>query len=528
MLPSELLLVRRRKGRIWPRYARLSSENLEVAKLLIEAYGRHVGEKKNVLKELVSELEDAGYDYRFVRGLSVLLDRRSDFRCDVEVDPVDLRRRLYQVTGRFGVPTTLEERSRIIESVASELKLSAEKVEESFYADLDSELVLTEFNPLSPEELLKSYNVSLTQTLLFNSTELSFTASGNWQRIFYTVKRLGLIYEAYRSRGFWVKIDGPASLFKLTRRYGTALAKLLPAIIANPEWTAEAKILWKYTNMIYNFKIEDRRHSALFQTPQPSAVSYDSAVEENFAVRFQALKSGWHLRREPEPVPAGNYVIIPDFSFEREGVKVYMEVVGFWTAEYLRRKIEKLKKIEVNMLVAVDEALACEKLEKLEKRAELNIVYYRKKIPLPPVLRYLEEAFHHVKEKQTWFVRKLPVKFEEPVVNYEEFAGRIGVSTESVRTALTENPPQGYIVLPNSLVKKEKLEEIEKTIEEKMSMKGWLPLSEVAKIMEAEGVADVPNVLKTLGYRIVWRGISPETAEVIRPEDKQTETTSQT
>lgn len=523
MLPSELLLVRRRSGRIWPRYAKLSSENLEVATLLIQAYSRHIGEKKNVLKEFVGELENMGYDYRFVRGLSVLLDRRSVLKCNVKVDPVDLRRRLFQATGRLGLPTTPEQRTRIVESVASEMKLTAEMVEEALYADLDSELVLAEFNPLSPQSLLKDYNVSLTQTLLFNSTELDFTASGNWQRIFYTVKRLGLIYEAYRRGGFWVKIDGPASLFKLTRRYGTALAKLLPAVIANPGWAVEAKILWKYTNEICDFKIESGRHGGILRKPEPSAVSYDSVVEQNFAVRFEALDSGWVLRREPEPVPAGRFVIIPDFSFEREGVRVFMEVVGFWTAEYLRRKVEKLKKIEVNMLIAVDEALACEKLAKLEKHAKLNIVYYRNKVPLPPILRYLEEAFQHVKEKQARFVRSLPVTFVEPVVNYEEFAARIGVSTESVRTALTEKPPQGYVVLPNSLVKKDKLEEIGKTLEQQMSQTGRLLLPEAAKIIETEGAKDSSNVLKALGYKIKWQGISPETAEVIMPESKQTE-----
>ena len=522
MLPSELLLVRRRKGRIWPRYAKLSDENLDVAKLLVEAYRRYVGEKKNVLKAFVGELEDTGYDYRFVRGLSVLLNRRSVFRCNVKVNPVDLRRRLYQATGKFGLPTTHESRSRIIASVASELELKAETLEESFYADLDDELVLIEFNPLPPQELLKAYNLSMTQTLLFNSTELNFTASGNWQRIFYAVKRLGLIYEAYRHGGFWVKIDGPASLFRLTRRYGTALAKLLPAIVANPEWTVEAKILWKYTNEICDFKIESQRHRVLFRKPKPLAVSYDSGVEEDFAARFQALKSGWRLRREPEPVPTGRYVIIPDYSFEREGVKVFMEVVGFWTAEYLRRKIEKLKKVDVNMLVAVNENLACEKLTKLQKHAKLTILYYRNRVPLSPILRYLEEKFQWVEEKQAWFVKNLPVTFLEPVVNYAEFAARIGVSTESVRAALNENPPQGYVVLPNSLVKKDTLKEIGKTLEEQISREGRLPFSEAAKIIETEGVKDTANFLKALGYKIIWRGISQEKAEVIKPESKKT------
>jgi len=522
VLPSDLLLVRRRRGRIWPRYAALSDENLAVAKLLIESYSRHVGEMKSVLKTFASELEDMGYDYRFVRGLSVLLDRRSIFRCNTRVDPVDLRRKLYQATGEFGLPTTVEQRKRIIASVASELELTVEIVEKSFYADLDRELVLVDFNPLSPQELLKSYNLSLTQTLLFNSTELDFTASGNWQRIFHTVKRLGLIYEVYRSGGFWVKIDGPASLFKLIRRYGTALAKLLPAIIANQEWTVEAKILWKYTNEICSFRIDSRKHSGILKKHELSTVSYDSAVEEDFATRFKALNSSWSLRREPEPVPVGKHVIIPDFSFEREGIKTYMEIVGFWTAEYLRRKVEKLKKVDVNMIIAIDKTLACEKLKKLEENVKLNIIYYRKKVPLAPILRYLEEAFRHLKETQTMFVKNLPVTFLEPVVDYEEFAARIGVSTESVRTALTDKTPEGYTVLPNSLVKKNKLREIEKTLEEQISRIGRLPLSEAIRIINMEGIKDASNILKALGYKIAWRGINPETAEVIRPESKPT------
>ena len=66
--------------------------------------------------------------------------------------------------------------------------------------------------------------------------------------------------------------------------------------------------------------------------------TYDSAAEESFALQFQAVKSGWTLKREPEPVPAGTQVIIPDFSLERAGVKIYVEIVGFWTEEYFCEK----------------------------------------------------------------------------------------------------------------------------------------------------------------------------------------------
>jgi len=36
-------------------------------------------------------------------------------------------------------------------------------------------------------------------------------------------------------------------------------------------------------------------------------------------------------------------VFIPDFGFEKNGVKAYLEVVGFWTDEYLQKKLGKLR-----------------------------------------------------------------------------------------------------------------------------------------------------------------------------------------
>jgi predicted nuclease of restriction endonuclease-like RecB superfamily len=518
MLPSNLLTVWKRKGTIQPRYAKPSTKNLQVAKTLIEAYKHGIGKKKSTLKKIADDLEDEGYDYHLVRGLSLLLDRRSVFKCTSQTDPPELRRKIFHATGKTGPATTPEQRQTIIEDVASQLKISTEELEKSMYADLESELILQDFNLVSSQELLEKCNLSLTQTLLFDSTELKFTVSANWQKIFFKAKRLGLIYDAYKDNGFWVKIDGPASLFKLTRRYGTAIAKLLPAIIASPKWTVEAKILWKFTNQIYTFKLESWKHAPLFGTYQTTE-SYDSAVEEDFAKHFQALNSDWQLKREPEPVIAGKHVLIPDFSFEREGAKLYMEVVGFWTTGYLLRKIEKLKKTKERILVAVDETLACERLTKLENQQSLNIIYYRNKIPLPPILRYLQYAFKEVHTKQTELLKNLNVTFTEPIIKFEEFAARTGVSTEAVRTVLTEKTPKNYTVLPDSLIRKDKLDQIRKKLDQQIAKTGKLPLTEAAKIAETEQV-DLTSVIQTLGYKIVWHGINTEKAEVIKLQNK--------
>lgn len=515
-----MLVVYKRQGEIQPRYAKLSSENLKIAEQLIEMYKSHVGEKKKVFTAFIGELEKQGYEYRFIRALSLLLDRRSQFVCNSKVNPYDLRKKIFQITEIQGLPTTSKKRQQLMEIISAETSLTTEDVDEQMYADLDTELVLKKFDAPTALELLQQYNLSLTQTLLFDCSELSFKASGNWQKLFYTVKKLGLIYEVFQGEEVYVKIDGPSSVFKLTKRYGINIAKLLPVIINNQEWTINAKIMWKYTNELCTFKIESTKHGSLFHMSNLQSVIYDSSTEESFANQFRAVNSGWLLKREPEPVLAGNQVIIPDFSLERAGLKIYLEIMGFWTEDYLRRKAEKLKQINVKMIVVVQENLACEKLVSLEKRPQLHFIYYRDKIPLAAILRYLQKAFEEVKEKEVKMLKEMVIKFTEPILIYAEFANRVGVSVESVQEVLTANPPAGYVPIAQGLVGREKLQQIANTLNKAWNQLGKLTLSQATTIIEAEGVNDVTNILDCLAYKIKWRGINSELADVIPPENQ--------
>ncbi|MDR0373697.1 MAG: DUF790 family protein [Nitrososphaerota archaeon] len=519
MLPSNLLVVYKRKGEIQPRYAKLSPENLQIASRLIEFYSAHIGEPKKVLLAFVAELENQGCEYRFVRALALLLDRKSRFVCKSKIDPSDLRQRVFWATEKHGVPTTPQQRQQLLAGVASEMALSTQTIEELLYADLESELIIEKFEAPTASELLKQYNLSLTQTLLFECSELSFRASGNWQRLFYSIKKLGLIYEVYQEAAdVCVKIDGPSSLFKLTKRYGINIAKLLPIIIANQNWSLDAKILWKYTNEVCNFKMDDTKHGFLLRMPVFNPVSYDSAAEESFASQFRAVDSGWILKREPEPVLAGNKVLVPDFSLEKSGLRVYLEIVGFWTEEYLRRKAEKLGQVDVKMILVVHEALACERLVALEKRPQLHFIYYKDKISLAPILRYLQNEFEAVKVKEIQMLQELSIKFTEPTVDYVEFAGRLGVSVESVQAVLDANPPAGYVSISNGLVSQGKLEQISNALSVALNQSGKLTLSQATLIVEAEGVGDISGILARLAYTIRWRGINSEQAELIPPK----------
>ena len=70
--------------------------------------------------------------------------------------------------------------------------------------------------------------------------------------------------------------------------------------------------------------------------------------------------------------------------------------------------------------------------------------------------------------------------------------------------------------MPNELVRKDVLEQIQKRIEERTSQRGQLCLSEAVSTIEAEGVKDATSALEALGYKVVWHGINSEKAEVTK------------
>ena len=518
MLPSSLLITRRRRDKISPVYAQLNHRNLEIARLLTQTYGGYLGKKKGELNEALNGLEDLGYDYRYVRGLSALLDRRCQLEPKATLNPVKARRQVFKISHRKGFPTTSEARRVFLRQAAKELEVTVEELEESFYGDLEDELGLKDFKPADPEALVKQYNLSLTQTLLFYSTELSFTTIGNWQRIFRQIKWLGLIYTVRRSDGgHEVTVDGPASLFKLNRRYGTSLAKLLPVIIQNREWRIKARILRrKGDRLLLNLELNSEKYGGIMkalETPEKAEI-YDSQVEHDFAKRFRALDTGWTLTREPEPIPVGRRVMIPDFGFRKGGMTVYLEVAGFWTPRYLEEKIRKLQQLgDIDMIVAANRDLACQKLDKIGER--LNVIYYKRKISLRPILVHLKAREERLVREQTRRLSAEPLPIQKPIVDARELATELGVLEDAVKQALMEREFPGYTRLGDMLVKKTKLKEIQEKLENRLNS-GELNLVEASRIIEDAGGRRTANILDALGYSIEWRGIDPHSTKIGR------------
>ncbi|MGB9960017.1 MAG: DUF790 family protein [Candidatus Bathyarchaeales archaeon] len=514
MLPTEFLTVTRWRDNIRPRYSKLDGRDVSTAEAVINVYAASVGRKRGEIRERVAELEDAYGSFKFVRGLAALVERSCAFTSRAAVNPLEARHVLFAEASNRGYPTSLEERRRMFEDVAARLKVSAEQLEASMYADLESEIVLESAPKLSPVELLKIYNLGLTQTLLFNATEMTFTAGGNWQRIFRAVKYYGLMYTVMRRNGqFAVRLDGPLSLFKLTRRYGVSLAKVLPEIFRGKPWRVEAKIL--RANRLFNFVLESGRHGWFF--PETLAEEkYDSTVEEEFAAQFRSLDTVWTVRREAEPVEAGASIMIPDFSFQLGGTRVLMEVVGFWTRDYLRRKLEKLGMVrDAPFIVAVNEELACDKLVSLKvSNPNIHIIQYKRNIPVKQVLELLQPYAEAEVKAQT---AELMLKVEKPVVTLRELAEKHGVTMEAIRRAAEKL--ETHTLIGETLIEKTILHQVKETLENAVAAE--TPLPKILEILKPYNLPDPVATITCCGFHIRWRGLLLENALVHKPKTTQ-------
>ncbi len=537
MLPSNLLRARISKGRIRPLYVALDADSLALAERITGTYRDGVGKRKGELLDKLKEVENDGHDFKLVRGLSILLDRRSTFEADCAgLNPVEARRTAFREASRSRASSP-REKNGVLQKVSTELGVSPEALEKTLFSDIDDELILRDFKPFpGPDTLLKYYNLSLAQTLLFKSLRVEFSASSNWKNIFRQVKWLGLIYSIDRDEGkFKVSLDGPFSLFKMTERYGTSIAKLLPQITTSDSWSIKAEILARNKGgKVYNFETDSEELKGLItnagrgedvvgqDAKQPRAGQlYDSSTEEKFSRSFLSYGTGWVLRREPEPLIAGTHVLIPDFCFEKDGVKVYLEVVGFWTPEYLERKINKLNSIAagIDMIIAADEGLACSKLERLKGRA--LVIYYKKDVPMKPIIE-------HLKEREASIIREQADKLNSggaimvngAVVSIKEIADQKGVAVASLRIALQDFKPEGYVRVGDLLISRAKLNEIDE------NLKGVERLADALGIIEASGVKEEEGkVLETLGYTSTWEDLEMNKVKISKMVGT-TETTS--
>ncbi len=603
MLPIELLRVRisSKLNQIRPVFYDSQEKNqlLLAVKLvkLFEQMGTE-GVSKAKLDENILEIEAKYTDYKLVRGICHLLEQRCVYALPGRTFPhggnnnamnaINLRRKIFEESSRNGYPATEDERKQILQKFATESDLTTDELEIAMWADLDKNKRLKNFESLSPLQLISWYNISILQSLLLNCIKLEFSVYGgfSWKKILRKIKQLGLMYFLYHENNLESEanqqtrnqemvfnskkdkrvictVEGPVSIVRLTDKYGTAMAKLIPLIIFTDIWSIDAIILRKSISGVrktYRFQISNKdKDLPLFDASkvQPQSESnmdsgsiyknaiddFDSIVEKKFMDKFLKFSIGWNLIREPDPLILSNgKAFIPDFVFEKYGIKVYLEIVGFWTSEYLKRKLEKIKDLlntksatsvgsDLLIVANIDNYIS----ENGDKTmidsifskyiARNNLIFYKKdQIPFGPIIKYLKdidsriiddisinfnnsivkelESIIEEKQNKIIFLKQVSDKQNIPVESVLKTIRNLQSNNDASTTAI-KSRLRGFLLLDNYLISNDKIDELLPELDKLKK------LPDAVRFLGQNNIPEecITSLIPKIGFEIVWNGI---------------------
>lgn len=357
MLPSELLLSQRRNAVVYPRFLKAAERQWadEVLTLVLA----HRDKTRGELQAALRALEGDSPDYRIVRGFAHLALNAAEFKVALtDVEPEILRQEIFTLAAQIGYGDS--ESRQVLAQLGEKYSLPPDTLREALYADLPEHHILAAVPDFAPNELIDRYNLAQAQGLLYSALYLRITAHrnvpGEYRRLFQRLKFHGLLYavEGNLDDGYTIFVDGPISLFRQTRKYGLQMALFLPALLHITRWEMEATLLIDDREVIYTLNSSSPLRSHYAKPPE-----YDSMLEQRFAERWEKLNSGWALEREVEIVDLKGTVFVPDFALRHsDGRTMLIEIVGFWHPDYLKRKLDKVRRAALpNLILAVSERL---------------------------------------------------------------------------------------------------------------------------------------------------------------------------
>lgn len=392
MLTGDLAINFRRGDKISPRLLKTTdANNLRDAENLIRIFQTSIGKTRGEIEAEFEEYVGTGTDYKILRGFIKLLTDRTKFQTESIAEPIEIRRALF-LNAKTAHPVLANNRNKVLNQTAADLNCRADEVENGLYADLSAQQRLLEFDSVQPAALLDRYNLAQAQALLYRCGEMKIwiepqTPAG-YRQIFAAIKYYKLIHTIAGNpkNGYLVTINGAASLFHRSQKYGINMAVFLPVLLNCAGWRMTAEIdLKDGARAFYELQSGQKDlRSHLEDEPE-----YDNPIHEKLVRDWAKHESKWQLEANREIVNLGKIAFVPDFVLEQNGEKIYLEILGFWTPNSLQERLNEFKSLNFdNCIIAAWEELRGSRDEFLSQPA--NILLFKSKLE-PRILELAAE-----------------------------------------------------------------------------------------------------------------------------------------
>jgi hypothetical protein len=340
VLTVDLVHVRRRGTEL--HLVRLDAKGREravsMAGQILSIVAANVGSSREDVEAALKGVEAAVRDQKLKDGLIKLALDACDFDEGSEVDAVSLRRDVFTRAAAARREGTFDR-----EAILGDID------ERDLYADLRGAHVLRGMKPTTPALLVDLYDRSQAQAVLLRAVKVAveIRASAAATRAFF--RRLKFLRLLHTIEGNRVFIDGPFSLFEASTKYGLQLAMLLPALDGCDSWTLVAEVRWGKERTPLTFKLEGG-----------GGKGDEPALPDEVAALLASFKDPeWKVApsRAVLDLP-GVGLCIPDLVFEKDGTKVYLEVMGYWSRDAVWKRVELVEKgLDALIVFAVSQRL---------------------------------------------------------------------------------------------------------------------------------------------------------------------------
>lgn len=88
-------------------------------------------------------------------------------------------------------------------------------------------------------------------------------------------------------------------------------------------------------------------------------------------------------------------------------MKAYLEIVGFWTPEYIVKKIKKLKEIKEPVILLINKRLKCSEKDFPAQ----EVIFFDRKIPINKVMQVLKNMRKRDSQRNIEYCRKWKFRF---------------------------------------------------------------------------------------------------------------------
>ncbi len=360
---------------------------------LLDECSRLVGASQGEFRERLKQPLAVRAPRHKLRAVARLLERLLPEVRQRESAPREARARLFRAAAASAAP-----REQVLWDVANQLGMDAPALEHALFSDLAGQRPIGPVPPdLSPARLALLVNQALVHGVLRRASRVRIRAWGHAPALMRHAQRLGLICVASvlvppspppsGVAAVELELSGPFALFRRTELYGRALASLLPSVARCDHFELEAECQHPPQAGTLRLCSSD----PVFAANEPAA--FDSRAELRFIQDFTRLGALWTVEREPAPIVTGGRLFAPDLALAHvaePALRWWLEMVGFWTPDYLREKLARWESAGIERFVmCVDIKRGC---ADEAAPSDPRIVYYNCRIDAQRVLALLTSS----------------------------------------------------------------------------------------------------------------------------------------